>query len=346
YRGLAQQLHTISLEGIVTVESLENAGIPLERISKDRVILKRKHRYLGAQLLGHFRDYGLPVAVPATVSYAILGEFLDLSTSELFNSIEKLLQQRLPVLSEGKVRPAYVRNVWEQSPAREILEFTDALRMCKYIAYTFARKCRGMVDRDDILSEAMYGLAEAHKRYDPSKGSFVSFASSRVRGAILDYLRHQDTCSRSTRRRLKTIAKVEAVLGAAGPYSREKLLAVVGLTEEQLLEARQSQNFYRKASDEEIENATKTLSDPKLDPLREYAGLEMRAALEARLSALTERQQDVLRMYYFEDRNMRDIGEQLGITESRVSQLHSAALSRLQDNLKDEAGEMLGALSL
>jgi len=121
---------------------------------------------------------------------------------------------------------------------------------------------------------------------------------------------------------------------------------VVGLTEEQLLEARQSQNFYRKASDEEIENATKTLSDPKLDPLREYAGLEMRAALEARLSALTERQQDVLRMYYFEDRNMRDIGEQLGITESRVSQLHSAALSRLQDNLKDEAGEMLGALSL
>ncbi len=199
------------------------------------------------------------------------------------------------------------------------------------MARRMARRLPTSVAREDLESAALLGLTEAAARYDDSRQEpFMGFAIKRVRGAILDYLRRNDLLTRRGRRAAREVNEarrdLEAKTGRA--VTDGEIAAHLGL------------------SDDEFQSAYANVRDVGLVSISELGGLprssqtrtpkeciesqQIRSALVRSLAKLDERAQLILACYYQEGLNLREIGELLGVSESRVSQLHSSALAILR----------------
>lgn len=197
---------------------------------------------------------------------------------------------------------------------------------------------------DDLIQAGMIGLLEALDRYDPSHGAqFETYAAQRIRGAMLDELRHNDCMPRSARRGMrhieKAVAQLQQRLGRAPSEGEIAEALQVSLTQYQqmLQEAHGYQLIYYEDFEDGEENAFLEMhsEDSRTNPLERLADSDMRAALIDAIGGLPEREKLLMSLYYEQDLNYREIGALLAITESRVCQLHRQAITRLRAQMKE-----------
>lgn len=196
---------------------------------------------------------------------------------------------------------------------------------------------------EDLVQAGMVGLLEAMQKYDASKGaSFETYAGIRIRGAIIDEVRRGDWTPRSVhrngRRVSEAIATVEARIGRDA--SDSEVAAELGVSVDEyhnlLQDGVESRLFSYDELTEESDDApgTQFVSD---DPAPESTMQQgaFKQALAGAIDTLPEREKLVLSLYYDEELNLKEIGAVLGVTESRVSQIHSQAAARLRSRLKE-----------
>lgn len=200
----------------------------------------------------------------------------------------------------------------------------------------------GRIQRDDLFGWGMQGLIEAADSFDVARGlAFSTYAFPRIRGSILDELRRLDFLPRNRRDRLRQVERAVAALEQEQgmPPTPEELAQHLETTVDEIDEVLHSARVASWASLEggPTEEFGALLSDPKSeDPVGSAEWNEMKAVLIRSMTALPEPEKTVITLYYGEELLLREIGEVLGVTESRVSQIHSRALYRLNRELKQD----------
>lgn len=216
---------------------------------------------------------------------------------------------------------------------------TQYAPLVKRIAYHLMARLPSSVQVDDIIQNGMLGLLDAINRYEEGLGAqFETYAVQRIRGAMLDGLRENDWLPRSLRRDMRRIeTAVNALEQRYGRQPTEKELAEsldLPLAEYQkmLQEARGYQLVYFEdfSDGDEEDYLERNFAGTEADPLDALLDKDMRESLVRSIEDLPEREKTVMGLYYEQDMNLREIGEVLGVTESRVCQLHSQAIARLR----------------
>jgi RNA polymerase sigma factor for flagellar operon FliA len=214
------------------------------------------------------------------------------------------------------------------------------------LVHHFARRMRprtaGTVDLGDLVSAGAVGLLQAVSAYDPDHGStFSTFAASRIRGAMLDEMRRRDVAPRSVRRKQRELEQARERLAVTLDRKprADELAAALGVEPQELWRWEWDVARSRRVSLSELRPSPTPRLSGSAEPGRAM-DVEERLSLEAQverlqdeLAELPEREQLVIRLYDLESWTLREIGDQLGVTESRVSQIRSRALARLRDRM-------------
>src|SRR5262245_27510130 len=218
--------------------------------------------------------------------------------------------------------------------------------LVKYVAGRLGSGLPSHVDEGDLVSYGLLGLIDAIQRYDPGRDiKFETFAMSRIKGSIIDELRALDWVPRSVRSRAReierAIAELEAKLGRAP--SDEEIARRIGITGEDLDESLTDISRSSIGALDELWSVSDagdqvslidTIEDPTgARPADVLDETETKELLADAISRLPEREKLVITLYYYEELTLREIGEVLGVTESRVSQLHTKAVLRLKSRL-------------
>jgi len=217
--------------------------------------------------------------------------------------------------------------------------------LVRRIAHQMIAKLPANVELDDMIQAGMMGLMDAMQRFEESQGTqFEVYAASRIRGAMLDELRAGDWLPRSARKSQRDIEnaihRLEQRLKRApveAEIAQEMGLAV-GDYQEMLNEARGAQLLYFDdlgGGDDNDDYLERHVADEGGDPSDVLRDKRFRGALVAAIDELPEREKQLMSMYYEQDLNLREIGAVMGVTESRVCQLHSQAVARLRAKLKN-----------
>ena len=218
--------------------------------------------------------------------------------------------------------------------------------LVKYVAGRLGSGLPAHVDENDLVSYGLLGLIGAIERYDPDRDiKFETYAIARIKGAIIDELRALDWVPRSVRSRAReierAIAELEAKLGTAP--TDEQIAEKIGITikelEDSLTDISRSSiaaldELWSVSGDGDQVSLMDTIEDttgPR--PVEVLDETETREALAEAIARLPEREKLVVTLYYCEELTLREIGEVLGVTESRVSQLHTKAILRLKARL-------------
>jgi RNA polymerase sigma factor for flagellar operon FliA len=223
---------------------------------------------------------------------------------------------------------------------RQVTEFAPLVRR---IAHHLAAKLPASVDVDDIIQAGLIGLMDAAGRFEESQGhAFETYASQRIRGAMLDELRQNDWLPRGVRRAAReieqAISRVEQRHGRA-PVEREIADELgLGLPEYQamLREARGYQLFQIEdfETDSDGDHYDRLFADERADPLARIQDEKFKAALASAIDRLPEREKLVMGLYYEQEMNFKEIAAVLKVSESRVCQLHGQAVARLRSKLR------------
>ena len=218
--------------------------------------------------------------------------------------------------------------------------------LVKYVAGRLGSGLPAHVDESDLVSYGLLGLISAIERYDPERDiKFETYAMARIKGAIIDELRALDWVPRSVRSRAReierAIAELESRLGRAP--TDEEIATKIGISTEELEESLTDISRSSIAALDELwsgsgEGDQVSLLDTIEDttgprPAEALDETELREALADAIARLPEREKLVVTLYYYEELTLREIGEVLGVTESRVSQLHTKAVLRLKARL-------------
>jgi RNA polymerase sigma factor for flagellar operon FliA len=223
----------------------------------------------------------------------------------------------------------------------------------KYVAGRMASGLPAHVEEADLISYGLLGLISAIERFDPGREiKFETFAVTRIKGSIIDELRSLDWVPRSVRAKAREIEKANAQLenelqrAPSDQEMAEKLEVTVEEFQETLTRISNSSVValdelwtVSDASGDQV-SLLDTIQDPQgLDPAQEMDATEMKDHLADAIARLPEREKLVVALYYYENLTLREIGEVLGVTESRVSQLHTKAVLRLKSRLQAESAD-------
>jgi RNA polymerase sigma factor FliA len=220
--------------------------------------------------------------------------------------------------------------------------------MVKFVAGRLGAGLPSHVEDADLISYGLVGLIGAIERFEPERGiKFETFAMTRIRGAIIDELRSLDWVPRSVRSRAREIEQVQAKLEheLQRAPSEAELAAKLNMTEEELqsalLEIANSSVYaldelwtVSDSSGDQVSLLDTIADEGAADPQEALASTEVKDRLTEAIGGLPEREQLVVALYYYENLTLREIGEVLGVTESRVSQLHTKAVMRLKSSLQ------------
>lgn len=225
--------------------------------------------------------------------------------------------------------------------ARQEAELVRAhTELVKRIAHHLAARLPSSVDVDDLIQAGVMGLLEAARHYNGSRGaSFETYAGIRIRGAMIDELRHNDWAPRSVHKREREVAEaIRELEQKTGREARDAEVAQrlsIDLTEYHAIisDAARCQVL---SMDHGGENGDETIdaADQTAGPGESLQQAEFRQELARAISELPERERLVLSMYYEREMNLREIGAVLDVSESRVCQIHGQALLRLRARLK------------
>jgi RNA polymerase sigma factor for flagellar operon FliA len=215
--------------------------------------------------------------------------------------------------------------------------------LVKRIAYHLMVRLPASVEVDDLIQVGLIGLMDAINRFDGSQGAqFESYATQRIRGAMLDDLRDADWLPRHIRQKSRqieaTISKLEQRLGRSpneGEISREMGLPLDDY-QSMLGDVKGNQLlYYEDFTDEDSSDfLERYLVDDVSDPLSLLHDEGFRKGLIDAIDDLPEREKNLMGMYYEQDMNLKEIGAVMGVSESRVCQLHSQAVARLRAKMK------------
>lgn len=223
-----------------------------------------------------------------------------------------------------------------------IREYTPLI---KFIAQKIAVRLPSNIELDDLISSGVIGLMDAIEKYDPTRDNkFKTYAEFRIRGAILDELRAQDWVPRSVRDKAKlldkTVSDLEAELGRQA--TDEEVASKLNMTLDEFFELVNQVRPVSVLSIDEIASFSNVdkkslmslLEDVKVaNPYIQLNLKSVKDVITGAIEELPERQRLVLSLYYYEDLNLKEIGKVLRVTESRISQLHAQAISRLRAKL-------------
>lgn len=220
-----------------------------------------------------------------------------------------------------------------------VVHYTPLLRA---VAHRLGSALPSYVEVADLVQCGVFGLIDAVERYDPERSPrFESYAVARIRGAILDELRAQDWVPRTVRGRVRELERAQERL--EGRLQRAatdaELAAELGLpVQEVQVLGRQVQLISVEALDENSGGVSELLADDGApDPMAVVQATETLRQLAFAVAQLEERDRDVVRLYYLENRTLAEIGRLLGVTESRVCQLHTRLVGRLRGRLEELA---------
>lgn len=241
------------------------------------------------------------------------------------------------------------QKLWEQYKTNHDQRIKDALIMkyasfVKYVAGRIAVNLPSNVEFDDLVSYGILGLIDAIDKYDPERNvKFKTYAKTRIRGAIFDELRVLDWTPRSIRQKARKLEKAYAKLeGKLGRDAKDEEIAEylnIDISELHKLfdETKKSlllsldEIFY---DDEEGSSRFDFVEDQKSDnPQLKIEEAEAKKILADAISKLSDRERMVITLYYYEELTSKEIGKILGVSDSRVSQLHTKAILRLRGRL-------------
>ncbi|WP_219417836.1 FliA/WhiG family RNA polymerase sigma factor [Pseudonocardia nigra] len=247
----------------------------------------------------------------------------------------------------GRVEPAPVADLWASFLAarsrilrdRLVVHYTPLVRA---VAHRMAAGLPSYVEQGDLVQSGVFGLIDAVERFDPQRcPRFETYATQRIRGAIIDELRAQDWVPRSVRGRVRELERAQERLeGRLLRVATERELADelgVPLHELRTL-TRHVQLVSVEALDEGSGGVSELLADDHTpDPMAVVQAHETLRQLAVAVAQLGERDRTVVRLYYLENRTLAEIGRLLGVTESRVCQLHTRLVGRLRGRLEELA---------
>lgn len=240
--------------------------------------------------------------------------------------------------------------LWEQyagSPSRELRDqlIVHYSPLVKYVASRVAAGLPQNVEQADLVSYGIFGLIDAIDKFDRTRGyKFETYAIARIKGAMLDELRSMDWVPRSVRTKAKRIeqanAKLEAKLGRVP--TDEELADALDVTMDELETMLTKISFVGVvALDEMLSGGERgdsmtlgdTIPDKGAGPVGSFEVEEMRQLLAESINSMSEREKTVLTLYYYEGLTLAEIGQVLGVTESRVCQIHTKSVLRLRSRM-------------
>jgi RNA polymerase sigma factor for flagellar operon FliA len=215
--------------------------------------------------------------------------------------------------------------------------------LVKYVASRVATGLPASVEQADLVSYGMFGLIDALEKFEPARGNkFETYAIPRIKGAIIDELRAMDWVPRSVRFKAREIEKAYADLETMhkrAPTEKE-LAARLGVSLPELHDVINQISFVSVLALDELLSVGSdrgdqvslidTLADRATDPTTGLESQETRGMLAAAINSLSEREKIVVTLYYFEGLTLSEIGDILGVTESRVCQIHTKAVGQLR----------------
>lgn len=218
--------------------------------------------------------------------------------------------------------------------------------LVKRIACHLINRLPASVQLEDLVQAGMIGLLEASRNYDEGQGaSFETYAGIRIRGAMLDEIRKNDWAPRSVHRKARMVA--EAVRNIEHEHGRDardtEIADMLEITLEEYYKILQDNSYHKVLSVEDMglgeESLLDNISDNAPGILDGLQKDDMQRIISEAVASLPERERLVMALYYDEELNLREIGAVMGVSESRVSQIHSQAVIRLQARMANRINE-------
>jgi RNA polymerase sigma factor for flagellar operon FliA len=217
--------------------------------------------------------------------------------------------------------------------------------LVRRLAHHMMAKLPASVQVDDLIQVGLIGLSDALTRYEAAQGvQFETFATQRIRGAMIDELRENDWMSRGSRKSQKEIEqamrRLEHQLGRSPMESEIAAELDMTLAQYQTLlsKVQGTQLVYLEdmahSNDDEDHFLDRHVADSEADPLQMLRDQRLRQALVAAIKALPDREQLIMSMYYEQDMNLKEIAAVMNVTESRICQLHSQSIARLRAKMR------------
>ncbi|MFH1224059.1 MAG: FliA/WhiG family RNA polymerase sigma factor [Pseudomonadota bacterium] len=208
--------------------------------------------------------------------------------------------------------------------------------LIKFLAGKIVAKSRYSLELNEMMNCGVIGLIDAIKKYDKSHSNqFKTYAEYRIKGAMLDYLRDQDTVSRTTRDKIKLLNKtsreLEEALGRK-PSDEEMRRKLHVSQDEYFTMAKEARSNCFICIDDKTHGELE-YSDEVSDPLNKIESESTKRFIANAIETLPEKEKVVVALYYYEEMNLKEIGDHLGVSESRASQIHSSAVSKLKSIL-------------
>lgn len=250
--------------------------------------------------------------------------------------------------SLAKAWASYKQNGDEQARESLILNYSP---LVKYVAGRISANLPPTVDGADIISYGVFGLIDAIDKFDPNRGiKFETYAIARIKGAIIDELRSIDWVPRSVRARAREFE--ECYLRLENQLRRvpadEEIACEMGislrdyydvLTKLSYTSVISFEELWSSADHEDRQDPLGSIADENADdPVHVFESAELKEVLAAAIERLPEREKTIIALYYYEGLTLKEIGAVLGVTESRVSQLHTKAVLRLRARLHAAQG--------
>lgn len=239
-----------------------------------------------------------------------------------------------------KVAACYARE--EHGSTALVVRYTP---LVKRIAHHLKARLPDHVQVDDLIQAGMVGLLEAARNYEEGQGAtFETFAGIRIRGAMLDDVRKHDWAPRSAHRKAREVAEaVRQVENREGRDAQDVEIArEMGISIEDYYRLTREACGYRVLSLDEMgtseQSAVENVADERSGILDNLQREDLQRQIADAVAALPERERLVMVLYYDEELNLREIGQVLGVSESRVCQIHGQALLRLKGRLAEGSG--------
>lgn len=233
--------------------------------------------------------------------------------------------------------------VWldfKQKPTIETRNFIlmHYISLVKEIALRIAPIYKNRMEYEDLYSYGIFGLIDAIERYDVSKGiKFKTYATWRIKGAMIDQIRKQDWLPKSMRQKFKMVEEACRTLERkTGKYPEDEEIARhLNISVKDLNKILHDSYYYQIISmDEQLMEISEFDASDEEGPEDQYIKAEVRDTLAKAIEKLTDNERMVTSLYYFDGFNQKEIGKIMGLSESRISQLHSKALLKLRSSIK------------
>lgn len=250
-------------------------------------------------------------------------------------------------MAEPKIKQPWLRYKQQGDISARDNLITQYVYLVRQVAGRLSMGLSSQVELDDLIGNGVLGLLDAIEKFDPTRGvKFETYAVTRIRGAILDGLRAMDWVPQSVRQKSrmleKTYQKLEQEL--ARPASDQEVAQALGLNnleyDRLLVEVSHTSLFYLEdmwlgeSSDDDSLRIIDTLEDPTIEePTARLEHEELKNLLAEAIDKLPDRERLVISLYYYEALTLKEIGAVLGLSESRISQLHTKAILRLRGRL-------------